>query len=73
MKEAQSKDTVSHPLRTQEEAAINALPKAFENNEKLRAALAQISRMRCNPDKKITLMTLTAAIQIAQRALGETA
>lgn len=37
--------------------------------DRLRESLGQISRMRGNPDKAVVLITLTAAIQIAQQAL----
>lgn len=40
-------------------------------NKGLRLALGQISRMKCFPDNHSNMVTLTAARQIAQQALGD--
>lgn len=37
--------TIPPPLRTQAEAALDALPKAFESNAHLRAALIAIAQL----------------------------
>jgi hypothetical protein len=42
-----------------------------EEAVRLRKALGDISRMKCNPDAKFNMMTLAAAITVARNALPQ--